>query len=153
MRSSANPKATTAEATTAEVREGIGAARPIHATRRSDRTFVEPACGSALSGILTLLFLVCALIPLLHVAGDVPRGFEIRPVLAQSARPPISEAATRVSSTTADVDDVYEDVAPLRITVLTALRSHRPASPPAVGALRTMAAARLDRPPRLAAIG
>ncbi|MCJ2047020.1 hypothetical protein MKK58_21135 [Methylobacterium sp. J-078] len=105
------------------------------------------------SGLLALLFLVCALLPLLHVAGDVPRGFDVRPVLAHAAGLPASDAGARVASTLLDLDDACEEAVQPRIGALAVSRMPRPTSPRSTGGLKATAAIPLDRPPRPSLVG
>ena len=105
------------------------------------------------SRVLAFACLVCALLPLLHVAGDIPRGFEIRPVLASSSRLPVSDAGNRAATTAFDADDLHEDVVPPHATRLAMRAVDRPALPRLIGAFRTRAGAPLDRPPRTTAAG
>ncbi|MET3695077.1 hypothetical protein [Methylobacterium goesingense] len=122
----------------------VGASWPGHGAHVAVRTVV-----TAGYGLLALLFLVCALLPLLHVAGDVPRGFEVRPVLAHSSGLPASDAGARIASTLLDLDEACEEAVQPRVGALPVSRLPRPASPRSTGILKAAAAIPLDRPPRL----
>jgi hypothetical protein len=101
-----------------------------------------------------LVFLVCALLPLLHIAGEAPRGFEVRPILTAATRPPVPDAGIRITSAMVDVDDgSYESVVPPRIAPCAALKAACPAMPRAPADFDTMLTAPLDRPPRPVALG
>lgn len=121
----------------------IGASWPGHGPHAALRTVV-----AAGYGLLGLLSLVCALLPLLHVAVDVPRGFEVRPVLAHSAGLPASDAGARIASTLLDLDEACEEAVQPRVGALVVARLPRPALPRSTGVLKVAAAIPLDRPPR-----
>jgi hypothetical protein len=107
------------------------------------------AVGVVASGLLALLLLVCAVLPLLRMAGDVPHGFERQPVLSQAALPENRDPNLRVSTAMVDLDDSYGSVAALRIPLVTKLRADRLAMPRILTGLATRALAPLERPPRL----
>lgn len=103
--------------------------------------------------VLTALCLVCTVLPLLHIAGEGPRGVEIRSVLAASTRLPVSDAGSRPATTLVDADDVHEDVVPPRGVSLATRVARRPVLPSSEGAFSTRGGSPLDRPPRFAAVG
>lgn len=103
--------------------------------------------------VLTALCLVCTVLPLLHIAGEGPRGVEIRSVLAASTRLPVSDAGNRPASTPVDADDVHEDVVPPRTASLATRVARRPVLPGSEGAFSTRGGSPLDRPPRFADVG
>lgn len=114
---------------------------------------VVSAMASVVSGLLALLFVACALLPLIHVAGAVPRGFQVTHILAQSTGQPTSDAGIRIVSTLTDLDDACEDAVQPPILAMAAVRAPCPASPRSTPGLGTTTRAPLDRPPRLARIG
>ena len=101
------------------------------------------------SGLLALLLLVCAVLPLLRTAGDVPHGFARQTVMSQAALPENRDSNLRISAAMADLDDSYGSVAALRIPLVTKHRADRLAMPRLLPAPATRAVAPLERPPRL----
>lgn len=102
---------------------------------------------------LAALWLVCTLLPLLHIAGEGPRGVEMRSVLAASTRLPVSDAGGRPASAPIDIDDAHEDMVPPRAAGLAARVAHRPMLPRSEGTFSTRGGPPLDRPPRFVAVG
>ena len=111
---------------------------------------VVHAVNVAASGLLALLLLVCAVLPLLRMAGDVPHGFAHQTVLSQASLPENRDTTLRVSAAMVDLDDSYGSVATLRIPGATKHRADRLALPRILPVLATRAVAPLERPPRLA---
>ncbi|MCK2052940.1 hypothetical protein [Methylobacterium sp. 37f] len=107
------------------------------------------AFGVLASGLLAMLLLVCAVLPLLRMAGEVPRGFERQAVMASSTLPPNRDTNLRISAAMIDLDDSYGNVAALRIPQATEHRTDRLVLPRVLPAPATRAVAPPDRPPRL----
>lgn len=136
---------------TVQIARAAEAASHVHepASPSAARPVVR-AVGVLASGLLALLLLVCAVLPLMRMAGDVPHGFARQTVMSQASLPENRDTILRVSAAMADLDDSFGSVATLRIPRVTKHKVDRLAMPRSLRVLATRAVAPLERPPRLA---
>ncbi|KQP31679.1 hypothetical protein ASF49_09555 [Methylobacterium sp. Leaf104] len=106
------------------------------------------ALGTAVSGLLALLFLVCAMLPLLQGSGDAPRGFERHAAMAATTVPNAPDLLARISVGMVDLDEAAGSVSQQRIVPIGRHEPKRLGLPRAAVDCETRAISPLERPPR-----
>ncbi|MGU3359297.1 hypothetical protein ACLBWX_03075 [Methylobacterium sp. M6A4_1b] len=138
MSSPASHMASAADAGLSACAESVRAGRPL----------LDRALGAAASGLLALLFLVCALLPLLQGSGDAPRGYERHAAITATTVPSAPDLLARISVGMVDLDEAAGSVSPQRVVPVSRPVPKRLGLPRAVTERETRAISPLERPPR-----